>query len=85
MLFTEFQMCQSKIGHHFIKQRFENGDLILAQLSRKGYREMGRQHVLEPTNEAYGRPGVWSGPAFAGTAAYLRNDKELVKIALSAK
>jgi hypothetical protein len=46
---------------------------------------MGRQHVLEPTNEAYGRPVVWSGPAYAGKAAYLRNDKELVKIDLSAK
>ena len=63
----------------------ENGDLILAQLSRKGYREIGRQHVLEPTNEAYSRPVVWSGPAFAGKAAYLRNDKELVKVDLSAK
>jgi outer membrane protein assembly factor BamB len=63
----------------------ESGDLILARLSKEGYTELGRQHVLEPTNEAFGRPVVWSGPAFAGKAAYLRNDKELVKVDLSAK
>lgn len=63
----------------------ESGDLILAKLSKEGYTELGRQHILEPTNEAFGRPVVWSGPAFAGKAAYLRNDKELVKVDLSAK
>ena len=63
----------------------ESGDLILAKLSKEGYTELGRQHVLEPTNEAFGRPVVWSGPAFAGKAVYLRNDKELVKVDLSAE
>lgn len=63
----------------------ESGDLILAELSKEGYKELGRQHILEPTNEAFGRPVVWSGPAFAGKAAFMRNDKELVKVDLSAK
>jgi len=62
----------------------ENGDLILAELSKKGYKELGRQHVLEPTNEAFGRPVVWSGPAFSDRAVFMRNDKELVKVDLSA-
>ena len=36
----------------------ELGDLILARLSRDGYEELGRFHVLEPTNVAFGRcPG----------------------------
>lgn len=62
----------------------EGGDLILANLSKDGYKELGRQHVLEPTNEAFGRPVVWSGPAFAEKSVFMRNDKELVRIDLSA-
>jgi hypothetical protein len=61
----------------------EMGDLILAELSKEGYRELGRQHLLEPTNEAFGRPVVWTAPAFAGKSVYVRNDKELVKVDLS--
>ena len=63
----------------------EAGDLILAKLSKEGYQELGRQHVLEPTNEAFGRPVVWSGPAFAEKSVFMRNDKELVRVDLSAK
>ena len=63
----------------------ESGDLILAKLSKEGYTELGRQHVLEPTNEAYQRPVVWSGPAFAQKSIFMRNDKELVRVDLSAK
>ena len=63
----------------------ESGDLILAKLSKEGYTELGRQHVLEPTNEAYQRPVVWSGPAFAQKSIFMRNDKELVRVDLSEK
>lgn len=63
----------------------ESGDLILAKLSKDEYKELGRQHVLEPTNEAFGRPVVWSGPAFSDKAIFMRNDKELVKVDLSGK
>lgn len=63
----------------------ESGHLILAKLSKKGYQELGRQHVLEPTNEAFGRPVVWSAPAFAEQSVFMRNDKELVRIDLSKK
>lgn len=62
----------------------EQGDLIIADLSREGYREIGRAHVLEPTNEAFGREVVWSMPAFAMKSAFVRNDKELVRVDLSA-
>ena len=37
----------------------------------------------KPTNEVFGRPVVWSGPAFAGKSVYVRNDEELVKVDLS--
>jgi len=61
----------------------EKGDLILANLTRKGYEELGRQHVLEPTNVVFGRSVVWSHPAFANRCLYARNDKELVCVSMA--
>lgn len=60
----------------------EKGDLVLADLSPEGYKEISRFHVLEPTNEAFGRPVVWSHPAFANQSLFARNDKELVRVSL---
>jgi hypothetical protein len=62
----------------------ETGDLILATLSPQGYQELGRFHVLEPTNIVFGRPVVWSHPAFAERCCFARNDKELVCVDLAA-
>jgi outer membrane protein assembly factor BamB len=61
----------------------ETGDLILANLSPTGFEELSRFHVLEPTNEAFGRPVVWSHPAFAHRCVFARNDKELVCVDLA--
>ncbi|WP_182867820.1 outer membrane protein assembly factor BamB family protein [Stieleria mannarensis] len=61
----------------------ETGDLIIAELTAKGYEEKGRMHVVEPTNEAFGRPVVWTHPAYAGKTAFVRNDKEIVAVDLS--
>lgn len=61
----------------------EQGDLILANLSPQGYEELGRFHILEPTNECFGRKVVWSHPAFANRCVYARNDKELVCVSLA--
>lgn len=63
----------------------EQGDLILARLSPKGYEELGRFHVLEPTNKTFGRPMVWSHPAFAQRRLFARNDRELVCVDLAAR
>jgi hypothetical protein len=63
----------------------ELGDLIIAKLSRTGYEEQGRFHVLEPTNEAFGRSVVWSHPAFANKCLFARNDEELVCVNLAAE
>jgi len=62
----------------------ETGDLVLAKLSPEGYKELGRFHVLEPTNEAFNRAVVWSHPAFAQRCVFARNDKELVCVSLAA-
>ncbi|MEW4487084.1 PQQ-binding-like beta-propeller repeat protein [Thalassoglobus sp. JC818] len=62
----------------------ETGDLILANLTREGYEEVGRFHVLEPTGEAFGRNVVWTHPAFANGQCYVRNDEEIVSVSLRA-
>jgi outer membrane protein assembly factor BamB len=61
----------------------ETGDLILTRLSAQGYEELNRFHVLEPTNECFGRRVVWSHPAFAQKCVFARNDQELVCVDLS--
>jgi outer membrane protein assembly factor BamB len=61
----------------------EKGDLIIARLTPKGYEEISRVHLLEPTNTAAGRDVVWSHPAFANRSVYARNDKELICVSLA--
>lgn len=62
----------------------ETGDLILARLSPQGYEEISRFHVLKPTSHSFGRPVVWSHPAFAQRCLFARNDEELVCVDLAA-
>ena len=62
----------------------ELGDLIIAKLSAAGYEEVSRTHLLEPTNRDAGRMVVWSHPAFADKSIFVRNDKELIRVDLSA-
>ncbi len=62
----------------------ERGELLIARLSPDGYQEIDRAAVIEPTNSAYGRPVVWSAPAWAGRQVFLRNDREIVCIDLAA-
>ena len=61
----------------------ETGHLIIAKLSPKGYEEISRTKILEPTNAAFGRKVVWSHPAFANKCVYARNDKEIVCVSLA--
>ena len=61
----------------------ESGDLIIGQLTPKGFKELSRTHVLEPTNNAFGREVVWCAPAFANKRMYVRNDKEIVCVDLA--
>jgi len=62
----------------------ETGELIIAKLSPKGYEEIGRSKLLEPTGVVFGRDVVWSHPAFANRCIYARNDKELICVSLAA-
>jgi outer membrane protein assembly factor BamB len=63
----------------------EQGDLIIAKLSPKGYEEIDRAHVIDPTNTmaGNGRLVVWMHPAFANKCVFVRNDKELVCVSLA--
>jgi len=61
----------------------EAGDLIIAKLSPKGYEEVSRAHLLEPTTEAQGRKVDWSHPAYADKCIFVRNDTELVCASLA--
>jgi outer membrane protein assembly factor BamB len=61
----------------------ETGDLILARLTPTAYEELGRAHLVAPTNECFGREVVWSHPAFANRCIFVRNDRELVCVSLA--
>ncbi|MDB6034025.1 MAG: Pyrrolo-quinoline quinone, partial [Verrucomicrobiales bacterium] len=63
----------------------EKGDLIIAKLTPRGYDEISRTHLLDPTNRDPGRLVVWSHPAFANRSVYARNDKEIVCASLAEK
>lgn len=60
----------------------EKGDLIIARLTPKAYEEVSRAKIVEPTLMAFGRPVVWSHPAFADGCMFARNDKEIVCVSL---
>lgn len=72
----------TKNGDHYYLFN-ETGDLIVAKLSRAGYQEISRGHLLEPTGEAFQRSIVWSHPAYAEKSVFARNDKELVRVSLA--
>ena len=61
----------------------EQGELIFANLTLKGYEEIDRVQILKPTNELAGRPVVWMHPAFANGHVYARNDDKLVCVSLA--
>lgn len=56
----------------------EHGDLILGDLTPAGFKQLGKTHLLDPTNTDARRPVLWCHPAFANKSIYWRNDKELV-------
>ena len=62
----------------------EQGDLIIARMSGDGYKEISRARLVEPTRRVRRRMTIWSHPAFALQSVFARNDKELVRVDLSA-
>ncbi|QDU64138.1 outer membrane biogenesis protein BamB [Planctomycetes bacterium Pan216] len=63
----------------------EQGDLIIAKFSPKGYEEISRAFLIEPTNRARRRKVVWSHPAYANKSVYSRNDEKILRVDLAEK
>ncbi|MCI0699813.1 MAG: PQQ-binding-like beta-propeller repeat protein [Planctomycetia bacterium] len=63
----------------------ETGELVIAKMSPKGYEEVSRAKLLEPTGGAFGRKVVWSHPAYANKCIFVRNDKEIACFSLAAE
>lgn len=64
----------------------ELGELIIAQLSPKGYHEIDRANIIGPTKPQNPgrRTGVtWAHPAFANRHILVRSDEQLVSVDLS--
>lgn len=61
------------------------GELIRAQLTPQGYKEISRVLVLPPTLPFGGRNVAWSAPAYANRCIFARNGKELICASLAAE
>lgn len=60
----------------------EQGNVILCHLSPKGYEEISRTHIIDPTTTAFGRKVTWVHPAYADGHIFVRNDKEIICVSL---
>ena len=63
----------------------DKGDLIRAQLTSDGYKEISRTQLVEPTYPYAGRKVAWSPPAYANRCVFARNDRELICASLAAE
>ncbi|QXD25932.1 PQQ-like beta-propeller repeat protein [Opitutia bacterium ISCC 51] len=63
----------------------EKGELIIANLSPKGWERISSTHLIEPTTFLPRRSGniLWSHPAYANKHIFVRNDQELRAFDLS--
>ena len=63
----------------------EQGDLIIAELSKEGFKEISRTRVIETTGRQSPklRDVCWAAPAYADRKLYVRNDEKLVCIDLA--
>jgi outer membrane protein assembly factor BamB len=61
----------------------EQGELITAELTGAGYREISRAKLIEPLQPIQRRMTVWSHPAFAMQSVFARNDQELIRVNLA--
>jgi hypothetical protein len=55
----------------------DRGDLIRAELTPSGYRELGRAHLIDPTSPLFEDKFAWSAPSMANRNLFVRNDQEL--------
>ena len=65
----------------------ERGELLIGHLSPKGFTEVSRGKLIEPTLEQLRQRGgvCWAHPAYANRCVFIRNDNELVCASLAAE
>lgn len=65
----------------------ERGELVIGKLSPKGFTEIDRAKLIEPTLEQLRRRGgvCWSHPAYADRHIFVRNDQEILCANLAKK
>jgi len=65
----------------------ERGELLIGHLTPKGFTELSRGKLIEPTQEQLRQRGgvCWAHPAFAKRFVFIRNDNELVCASLAAE
>ena len=61
----------------------DKGELIRADLTQQGYRELARSPLITPTSPFGGRNCAWAPPAYANRAVFARSDKEVVCASLA--
>ncbi len=61
----------------------EHGELIISELSPKGFHEISRTKIIEPTKKQLPRGVTWSHPAFANGHVFIRNDEKLISTDIS--
>lgn len=76
-------------GDHFICNN-DRGELILADLSPSGYKEISRTKLIEPTTDGGGgrrelKYVNWVHPAYANKHIFTRNDHEIICASLEAR
>lgn len=77
---TGFIVRHTPSGRYFIFN--EQGDLIVCDLTREAITVHGKQNIIAPVGEAFGRDVVWTHPAFAEGCVFARNDREIVCVDL---
>ena len=65
----------------------EQGELIIAKLSRNGFEQISRAKLIDPTTAQLSQRGgvCWAHPAFAYKHVFARNDRELICTSLAAE
>lgn len=63
----------------------ERGELIISRLSPKGFEEISRAKLIEPTRAQLNQRGgvCWSHPAYANRHIFIRNDESIVCASLA--
>ena len=71
-------------GRFFINN--DRGELIIAELSPKGYHELSRTQLIKPTTPGGGQRELklvnWVLPAYANRHILIRNDEEIIRVSL---